>query len=92
MNRGEKVFIHLGGNQMIQVSEIVAIIDVNHSNASDPYFSFLKIAEERGCFERIMTDEIKSYVVTKKKVYGSPISSLTLMKRAELCQNYRKWI
>jgi hypothetical protein len=92
VNRGEKVFIHLGGKRMIQVSEVVAIIDVNHSNASDPYFSFLKTAEERGCLERIVTDEIKSYVVTNKKIYGSPISSLTLMKRAELCQNYRKRI
>jgi hypothetical protein len=75
---------------MIRISEVVAIIDVNTNKASDPSCSFIELAKKEGQVEQISADEIKSFVITKQKVYGSPISSLTLMKRAEQSQNHQK--
>ncbi|SFI70903.1 protein of unknown function [Thermoflavimicrobium dichotomicum] len=75
---------------MIRIGEVIAIIDAQSSNAADPYFSFLDIANKKGRFEQISSDEIKAYVITDQKIYGSPISSLTLLKRAEQSQYDRK--
>ncbi|GGE06187.1 DUF370 domain-containing protein [Marinithermofilum abyssi] len=77
------MFIHLGGNKMIRVSEVVAILDAGIRRSSAPLAPFLEDERNRARIEKVSShEEIKSYVVTEKAVYASPISSLTLMKRA----------
>lgn len=74
------MFLHLGMNQMIRIHELVAIISVKDQKASSlPYV-----------VESDQAEEIKSVVVTTNRVYPSPISSLTLMKRAVQNQNFGK--
>ncbi|WP_268766655.1 extracellular matrix regulator RemB [Kroppenstedtia eburnea] len=83
-NRGETVFIHLGGNKMIRISEVITILDAGNRRSPITLIPFLDEVERQGRMERITTqEEVKSYVVTRTGVYASPISSLTLLKRAQ---------
>ncbi|SHE86655.1 protein of unknown function [Seinonella peptonophila] len=75
------MFIHLGGSQTIRLREIIAILEAEGQDLS-VHDSFIAAADREGWIERITEDEIKSYVVTDFKIYASPISSITLKKRA----------
>lgn len=86
MNRGEQMFIHLGGNRMISINEVIAIVDATVKKTSFTSSSFFINAKHHGWVETIASDEIKSYVITDYKIYASPISSLTLKKRAHHSQ------
>ncbi|GIW48540.1 MAG: DUF370 domain-containing protein [Caloramator sp.] len=78
------MFLHLGENVVIPLSEVIAIFDINSTFNSDTR-NFLKIAEEEGFVTRITDDPPKSFVLTERNkksiIYLSPISSLTLVKR-----------
>jgi len=80
------MFIHLGGNKMISVNEVIAILDATVKKSSFTSSPFFIHAKQHGWIEMISDEEIKSYVITDYKIYASPISSLTLKKRAQACQ------
>ena len=75
------MFIHLGGDIVIRSSDVVAIIDTN-MESSKWTRQFLDKKEKNNQLIRITKEETKSYVITKDKIYCSPISSLTLKRRA----------
>ncbi|GAX88719.1 extracellular matrix regulator RemB [Effusibacillus lacus] len=76
------MFIHLGGDVMVPSKEVIAIFDLKMKESADATREFLNVAEEEGFIVVIDENESKSFVVTNRKVYFSPISSLTLKKRA----------
>jgi hypothetical protein len=81
------MFIHLGGDVIIRVSEIVAIFDLateRTSKISEQFFKQAVISEKVIYIEK---DEVKSFILTEKKIYYSPISSSTLKKRANFTQH-----
>lgn len=80
------MFIHLGGNRMISVNEVIAILDATVKKSSFTSSPFFTHAKQHGWIEMISQEEVKSYVITDYKIYASPISSLTLKKRARDCQ------
>jgi hypothetical protein len=82
-----RVYIHLGGNKMIRSTEVVAILDAGTRRAPHSLTPFLEAAQASGRMETISHEEVKSYVVTKEAIYPSPISSTTLMKRAQPPRN-----
>lgn len=67
---------------MVPSKEVIAIFDLKTQDASDSTKEFLNVAEEEGFVVVIDQNESKSFVVTNRKVFYSPISSLTLKKRA----------
>lgn len=75
------MFIHLGGDTVVRSSDVIAIID---TNMDDSKFTreFLDHKERQQQLIRISKEETKSYVVLPDRIYCSPISSLTLKKRA----------
>ena len=82
------MFLHLGGDVVINTKSIVAIMDLETSSVSKITREFLKIITKNNNVININTGDIpKSYVVCedngKITVYVSPISSRTLNKRAE---------
>jgi hypothetical protein len=77
------LFIHLGGDITILARELVAIVDAKSVAATEPVF-FLQRAMADGVFVEIDASDRKSYVITDKTVYASPISSATLRRRAEM--------
>lgn len=80
------MFLHIGGDKVVPVRNIIAILDMETTTISKDTKEFLKIAEEEGFIESISTDLPKSFIITesdkKSKIYLSPISSVTLQKRA----------
>ncbi|MNJ55204.1 hypothetical protein D3C77_506810 [compost metagenome] len=78
------MYIHLGGEKVIFSSELIAIFDVSIEKSSKISKQFLSHALESKSVIRIGEEESKSIVVTKDKVYYSPISSATLKKKANI--------
>lgn len=90
------MFLHLGGDVVIPIRDIVSIIDISTALKSKDSKEFFKIAEAEGFVHRISEEEPKSCIITEKRekkgkryskntktvIYYSPISSVTLQKRA----------
>lgn len=76
------MFVHLGGSHMIRAREVIVILAAGELNMAQSKHAFIATAYRKGLVEEISSEEIKSYIVTDYKVYASPISSITLKKRA----------
>ncbi|MBO8138438.1 MAG: DUF370 domain-containing protein [Desulfotomaculum sp.] len=77
------MFLHLGGDVMVLKKDIIAILDTKTTQAA-PTREFLEIAKDEGFIKSISKEEKeKTFVVTSKDIYLSPISCSTLKKRAQ---------
>ncbi|AKL93531.1 hypothetical protein CACET_c00050 [Clostridium aceticum] len=90
------MFLHLGGEFVVKTKDIIAILDIDSVLKSKDSKAFLKICEEEEFIENICEEEPRSIVIVerienknkshkgnhKTIVYKSPISALTLQKRA----------
>ncbi|MCG8501431.1 MAG: DUF370 domain-containing protein [Firmicutes bacterium] len=80
------MFLHLGGDIVVRLKDVIAILDLETTTISKISKEFLKVAEEEGFIVNISDDLPKSFIITeiekKSKIYLSPISSATLYKRA----------
>jgi extracellular matrix regulatory protein B len=80
------MFLHIGGDVVIPLKNVIAILDIDTTTISKDTKEFLKVAEEEGFIKSISTDLPKSFIITendkKSKIYLSPISSVTLQKRS----------
>lgn len=85
------MFIHLGGDIVMSLKDIICIMDIDTCNKSITTKDFLKIADDEGFIRKISDDEPKSFVLSEKDnktiIYLSPISSVTLYKRAGFIDN-----
>lgn len=85
------MFIHLGGDIVISLKDVISIMDVESSNLSNTTKEFLSIADDEGFIKKISEDDPKSFILTEKNnktiIYLSPISSVTLFKRAGFIDN-----
>lgn len=80
------MFLHIGGDVVIPVKNVIAIFDIETTTISKDTKDFLRVAEEEGFITSISNDIPKSFIITevdkKSKIYLSPISSVTLQKRS----------
>ncbi len=76
------MFIHLGGDTIVNSKRIIAILNVNSALEADSTKEFFKTAQEEGFIADFDQTNYKSVVITDKDIYLSPISTLTLKKRA----------
>ncbi len=85
------MFLHLGGDTVVNLKDVIAIMDLDVTSTSKITREFLAVAEEEGFVVNVSEDLPKSYVLTeidhKSKIFVSPISSATLLKRARNFQN-----
>lgn len=78
------MFLHLGGDVVVPKKEIIAILD-HRTRLSPATKEFMEISKDEGFIKRISQNEKdKSYIVTTKEIFISPISCVTLRKRAEI--------
>lgn len=82
------MYLHLGGDEIVFIKDIVAILDIEKTTISSITREFLKVAEEEGFIKAIMEEEIpKSFIIAYKNemqvVYLSPLSTASLLKRAK---------
>lgn len=80
------MFLHIGGDVVIPMKNVIAILDMETTTLSRDTKDFLKVAEEEGFIEAISSDLPKTFIITerdkKSRIYLSPISSVTLQKRS----------
>lgn len=80
------MYLHLGGDVVVNLKDVIAIMDLDVTTVSKITREFLTVAEEEGFVINVSDDLPKSYVLTERdnesRLYVSPISSATLLKRA----------
>lgn len=81
------MFLHLGEDIAVPLRDVVSIMNIRTSGFSKKTKEFLKIAEDEGFLVKISDKKPKSFIFTIKEtqtiIYLSPISSVTLNKRAK---------
>ncbi|WP_047153329.1 extracellular matrix regulator RemB [Aneurinibacillus tyrosinisolvens] len=81
------MFIHLGGDTVVRSKDVIVILDYHMKQSSKITRQFLQEAEQTGRIILLGNEQSKSFVITKDKVYCSPISSLTLKRRANFLES-----
>ncbi|MGI5998348.1 MAG: extracellular matrix regulator RemB [Lutispora sp.] len=80
------MFVHLGGDVVVPVKDIIAIMDIELSDISHNTKEFLETADDEDFIVKISEDKPKSFVLSERDnktvIYLSPISSATLYKRS----------
>ena len=77
------MFMHLGGDVVVPTKEVIAILDYKTKDAAATR-EFLEIAGDEGFIKNISPrGKEKSYIITTKNIYISPISCVTLRNRAD---------
>ena len=86
------MYLHLGGDVSVNIKNIVAIMDLETTSVSKITKEFLTFVQKNNSVINVNEDLPKSYVITfdekETKVYVSPISSQTLLKRANNIREY----
>ena len=86
------MYLHIGGDVCVKIKDIVAVMDLETSSTSRITQDFLRQKKNKVIS---VNDELpKSYVVIhnmgETTLYVSPISSQTLLKRANNIKEYFK--
>ncbi|HCJ59020.1 hypothetical protein SDC9_133823 [bioreactor metagenome] len=80
------MFIHLGGDVVVPLKDIIAIMDIESSSVSQNTKEFLQTADDEDFIIKISKDSPKSFILSERDnktvIYLSPISSVTLYKRS----------
>lgn len=78
------MFVHLGSDFMINTDQIIAIINIDEiMNNSIKDIIDIGVIEKK-VYQIGPKDKAKSLIITTDKIFLSPISSTTLLKRAKL--------
>ena len=81
------MFLHLGSDVVVNMADVIAILDLDVTSTSKITREFLAVAEDEGFVVNVSEDLPKSFVITeidkKSRVFVSPISTATLLKRAK---------
>lgn len=81
------MFLHLGSDVCVSLKEIVAIFDLENTSISKRTREFLNESQKKGIVVDVSRYDLpKSYILCdekgKKKLYISPLSASTILKRA----------
>ena len=77
------MYLHLGENTVITDNEVIGIFDMDTSTVNKATRDYLSSAEKNKKIEYVNYDLPKSFIVTDRKIYVSPINTATLNKRAK---------
>ncbi|GAB3797749.1 extracellular matrix regulator RemB [Virgibacillus kimchii] len=83
------MFIHIGNDNAIRSSDVIAILDYNLISSSTIMENFMEGSEKEGKIVGPETDA-KSIMVTKDNIYYSTLSITTLKKRASMISTIDK--
>lgn len=75
------MFLHIGADTLIRLSHVVGIFEYNMKNRAVATREFLQLAEAEHRLVPPPGGEPKTFIVTNRNVYLSPISAATLRRR-----------
>lgn len=76
------MFLHLGGDTLVRLRDIVGIFDLGTVRRSHDTSDFLELATSDKRLVPPAEGTAKTFLIVDDKVHLSSISSLTLVKRA----------
>jgi len=77
------MFLHLGGDVLINQNKVVAILDLETASKGANKDSLFYKIKESGLIKYVSEEgKEKSFIITTDGYYYSPISSTTLLKRS----------
>jgi regulator of extracellular matrix RemA (YlzA/DUF370 family) len=84
------MFLHVGGDVVVNVGRVIAILNLR-SGATEgaPIQEIIRQLRVGRNLTDLAGDQAKSLVLTNNQLFLSPISSVTLKKRAE---QHRSWM
>lgn len=82
------MFLHVGGDVTVSLKQVVAILDLRSTENGESHRELLDSYRARHKVEDISDGEPRSLVLTTDRIYLSPISSLTLLRRADFLRNH----
>ncbi len=74
------MFLHIGNSKIIFKRDLIGIFNLD-SLAAQVNRSVLESASHEALYNYSGNDQVKSFIITDKKAYMSPISPLTLSRR-----------
>lgn len=78
------MFLHIGADVSVRSKDVVAIIDIKSAELAEATREFLQVMDSESTLLDISQNNPRSFVVTREKVYLSPISAVTLAGRASV--------
>jgi len=81
------MFLHVGADVVVSLKRIIAILDLKSVSEAESSQEFIQLAQRGKRVVDVAGGEAKSLVLTDNEAYLSPISSLTLKKRADFLSN-----
>ena len=76
------MYLHLGGGTVVPQAEIIGIFDMDNATVMKISRDFLHAAQLRGeIFEAVALELPKSFVVTGRGIFLTPLGTATLQKR-----------
>lgn len=84
------MFIHIGDDQVIRSKDVVAIIDHTLISSSSIIEEMIYNQRKEKNVVETQTQEAKAIVITDDQIYFSPLSVMTLKKRANMIATLNK--
>ncbi|CQR45794.1 hypothetical protein BN1058_00032 [Paraliobacillus sp. PM-2] len=84
------MFIHIGGDDIIESKDVIAIIDYQYVASSSINEEMVNNQKKANNVLSFHGEETKSIIITKDHIYYSPLSVLTLKKRASMISTISK--
>ncbi|MCL6450683.1 MAG: DUF370 domain-containing protein [Acetobacteraceae bacterium] len=78
------MFLHIGADAIVKLESVVGIFELGTRSSAPATREFLQLARAERRLVEVAFGPPKSFVVTQEAVYLSPISAVTLKKRAGL--------
>ena len=84
------MYIHLGNDAVVPDKEIIGIFDIENTSVSKLTREYLSAASKRRSDVYVSYDMPRSFVISerdgKERIYISPISSSTIIKRVQTAE------
>ena len=77
------MYINIGEEYVIKEKDIIAVFDMDKATVGKITRDYLNAAQKSGKIIYAGYDLPKSFIVTKDKVYISPLNTATVLKRAQ---------
>jgi hypothetical protein len=81
------MFLHVGADVVVSIKRVISIMDLHSISHAEATREFLSLARTERKVVDVVSGNAKSMVLTADEIYLSPISSLTLKKRADFLNN-----
>lgn len=77
------MYINIGEEYVLKEKDIIAVFDMDKATVGKITREYLNAAQKSGKIIYAGYDLPKSFIVTKDKVYISPLNTATVLKRAQ---------